>query len=104
MICECWLIQTSGMVLVREILAGLPSDILAGLGTSTSVPHDVVRNLTALAAIGGLHSHSSQCDLNASNQGLMMRVRLSYLATLWCMSFPNDQPVNFKTTLAGEFP
>ena len=53
MICKRWLIKTSGMVLVRGILAGLPSDILAGLGTLASVLHDVVHHVTVLAAIGG---------------------------------------------------
>jgi hypothetical protein len=42
------------MVLVREILVGIPPDILAGLGTSVAVPDDyVVRHLT-VAVIGGV--------------------------------------------------
>jgi hypothetical protein len=43
----------SGMVLVRDILAGIPPDRLAGLGALVAVPHDVVRHLTVLAVIGG---------------------------------------------------
>jgi hypothetical protein len=43
----------SEMVLLREILAGILPDILAGLGASLAVPHDVLRHLTALVATGG---------------------------------------------------
>ena len=43
----------SGMVLVREIPAGIPPDILSGLGMSAAVLRVVVCHLTVLAVIGG---------------------------------------------------
>jgi hypothetical protein len=76
-------ITDSGMVLIHEILTGIPPDILAGLGVLVAVPHDVICHLTVLAAKG---------DPNASNHGLMMQPRLGYLATLWCALSSNDKP------------
>ena len=53
MICERWLLQTSGMILVRDILVGIPPNISAGLGALVAILHDVVRRLTVLAVMGG---------------------------------------------------
>ena len=72
----CWmgedirmLVNTdSGIVLVCEILAGIPADILAGLGKSVAVLHDVVRHLT-VGDDRWCHSQSS-CEPNATNNGL----------------------------------